>query len=99
MRTICIKLEDKHFVNNWQDLGIEIGVKGTQLRKFNNPSDYSPAEIVLRKIETLKPDLLLTDMKHTLGELKLEPGLADAIANVLKDLKGKHLLMKRSENE
>ena len=99
LRTICIKLEDKHFVNNWQNLGIEIGMKGTQLRKFNNPSEYSPADVVLRKIETLKPDLLLTDMKRGLGGLNLEPGLADAIANVLNDFRGKHLLIKRSENE
>lgn len=88
MSNICIKLDDKRHVNNWQVLGIKIGFTGKQLRGFKDPSGYSHAEIVLRKIETLKPNLLLTDMKLALKELKLVPGLSEAIANELKDFEG-----------
>lgn len=78
---------------------MKIGFKGKQLRAFSNPSGYSPADDVLRKIETLKPDLLLTDMTRTLGELNLEPGLPEVIANVLKDFEGNLSYLSRREFE
>ena len=89
LSNICIQLDDKRSVNNWHDLGLKIGLKGKQLRKFQEPSEDSPADVVLNMIYTLEPALLLTDMKDELQELNLDAGIHGAIANVLEHFEGK----------
>ena len=89
LSNICIQLDDKRFVKNWEDLGMKIGIKGNELRTFKNSSGDSPAEAVLNTIYTWQPDLLLTDMKEDLKKLNLVPGIDEAIANALQNFKGK----------
>ena len=89
MSYICIQLDDWRFLTNWYDLGLKIGINGKQLRKLQDPSEYSPAEVVLNTIYTLVPDLLLTDMTDDLKTLKLVAGIEEPIANALGKFKGK----------
>ena len=89
LSNICIQLDDKRSVTNWHDLGLKIGLKGKQLRKLQEPSEDSPAAVVLNMIYTLEPDLLLTDMKNELRELNLDAGIYGDIDNVLKHFEGK----------
>ena len=85
---ICIHLDDKRSGKNWYQLGIKIGIKGKALRKLQNPSEDSPADTVLRKIKTLKSDLLLTDMERDLKKLKIDKGTVEAIAIELHKFQG-----------
>lgn len=89
LSNICIQLDDKRFVKNWHDLGLKIGLKGKQLQKLQEPSEDSPADVVLNMIYTLEPDLLLTDMKDELRELNLDAGIHEAIAKALVHFEGK----------
>jgi len=89
LSNICVQLDDKRFVKNWHDLGLKIGLKGKQLRKLQEPSEDSPANVVLNVIYSLEPDLLLADMKNELRELNLDAGIQGAIANVLEHFEGK----------
>jgi len=68
---------------------MKIGIPGKELRTFQDCSEDSPAEAVLNTIYTLEPDLLLTDMKDDLKKLNLVTGIDEAIANALRDFKGK----------
>ena len=47
LSNICVQLDDKRCVKNWYDLGMKIGIKGKQLLKLQDPSEDSPAEVVL----------------------------------------------------
>jgi len=89
LSNICIQLDDKRFVKKWDDLGMKIGIKGNELRRFKNSTEDSPSEAVLNTIYTLEPDLLLTDMKEDLKKLNLVPGIDEAVANALRNFKGK----------
>jgi len=88
LSNICIQLDNKRFVKNWYDLGMKIGIKGKELRTFEDSTEDSPAEAVLNKIYTLKPDLLLADMTEDLKELNLVTGIDQAIAVVLGNFTG-----------
>ena len=83
LNAVCLELDDKRGPVNWHDLGIKLGIPYGTLRKFKDSSGYSPSEVILRKIETLHPDLRIMTMEEALEELKLSP-----IAKVLNVLPG-----------
>ena len=64
------------------DLGFEIGLSRSVLRKFKDPSGHSPSQAILEKIKTLDPTLPITTIQTVLGRLNL--GKAESILNPLK---------------
>lgn len=81
---MCLKLDDKHSLDNWQDLGIKLSITGGTLWKFKDPSGDSPSETILRKIESLKPTLRITTLEAVFAEEQLNlPAIAEALS-VLK---------------
>ncbi|PFX16436.1 hypothetical protein AWC38_SpisGene19292 [Stylophora pistillata] len=82
---VCLNLDDMRSVSHWYHLGLKIGINGERLKSFKDPSEFSPSQAILEKIETLRPQLPLTEMQMVLKELeKWIPG----IGNVLNDLLG-----------
>lgn len=81
---VCLKLDDKRIINGWKDLGLKIDIDWATLQKFEAPSGDSPTEVILQKIETLKPSLPLEKIKEVLKNLKLP-----TIAAELNKLPGK----------
>ena len=81
MNVVCLKLDDKRGPVNWHDLGIKLGIPYGTLRTFKDPSGYSPSKVILKKIETLHPDLRIMTMEAALEEINL-PAIARAL-NVL----------------
>ncbi|XP_022804994.1 uncharacterized protein LOC111342212 isoform X3 [Stylophora pistillata] len=80
---VCLNLDDMRSVSHWYHLGLKIGINGERLKSFKDPSEFSPSQAILEKIETLRPQLPLTEMQMVLKELeKWIPG----IGNVLNDL-------------
>ena len=83
MCTVCLNLDDQRSVKNWIHLGSKLGISGGTLRKFKDPSGFSPSEAILKKIKTLQPTLPITKIQAVLKELNLE-----TIANKLDSLRG-----------
>ncbi|CAH3140502.1 unnamed protein product, partial [Porites evermanni] len=83
--TVCLRLDDQRNVKNWMDLGFEIGLSRSVLRKFKDPSGHSPSQAILEKIKTLDPTLPITTIQTVLGRLNL--GKAESILNPLKDIR------------
>jgi len=81
MNVVCLKLDDKRGPVNWHDVGIKLGIPYGTLRTFKDPSGYSPSKVILKKIETLHPDLRIMTMEAALEEINL-PAIARAL-NVL----------------
>ena len=82
---VCLKLDDKHSLDNWQDLGIKLGIKGGTLWKFKVPSGDSPSKAVLTQIESTKPALRITTLEAVFAEEELN---LPAVVEVLSVLKG-----------
>ena len=66
----------------WNDLGMKLGISGGTLRTFTDPSGYSPSEVILRKMETLRPNLPITTIAAAVEKE------VPAAAKVLNELPG-----------
>ena len=44
----------------WKQLGMKLGISEGTLKKFRDPSGYSPSKAILRKMQTLRPNLPIT---------------------------------------
>lgn len=69
--TVCLRLDDQRNVKNWMDLGSEIGISMSVLRKFKDPSGHSPSKAILEKIKSLDPTLSMTRIQTVLRDLNL----------------------------
>lgn len=82
--TVCLRLDDRtRNLKNWMDLGSEIGLSMSVLRKFKDPSGDSPSKAILEKIKSLDPTLSITRIQAVLGDLGLHN-----IGRKLNPLKG-----------
>ncbi|XP_078382169.1 uncharacterized protein LOC144664816 [Oculina patagonica] len=78
---VCLKLDDKHNPTNWKNLGLKLGINGATLRSLEDPSDDSPTEVILQKIESLRPSLPIVEMKEVLMNLNLST-IAEELDNL-----------------
>lgn len=83
LNVVCLKLDDKRGPKNWHDLGICLGITAGVLWKFKDPSGCSPTEAILKKLETLHPDLRIMTMEAALEQLNLP-----TVAKLLNGLPG-----------
>ena len=84
---VCLRLDDQRNVKNWMDLGSEIGISMSVLRKFKDPSGHSPSKAILEKIKSLDPTLSMTRIQTVLRDLNLH-----TIERKLDRLRGNKLI-------
>lgn len=73
LSTVCIMLDDKDCPYNYKHLASRLGISASTLRKFKyGDSSESPSMVVLKKLETQKPNLSTDDMVVALNSLGLE---------------------------
>ena len=82
LNAVCLKLDDMRGPIYWYHLGMKLGISGGTLRTFRDPSGYSPSEVILRKMETLRPNLSVTTIAAA-AEKEVP-----ALAKVLNELPG-----------
>ena len=82
LNAVCLKLDDMRGPINWYHLGMKLGISGGTLRTFRGPSGCSPSEVILRMIETLRPNISTTEIAATVEQE------VPAVAKVLNELPG-----------